>query len=113
MKFKTTQKAIRNNYNTIISIGYCNAQTLLNLENPIAYTCGVYGYNADIYDLGGGVAVVTGYRPFGNVKPEYDKVKDYEKRAQKIRYDNSIPWQEQREQLKQLINEFAKEVKQA
>ncbi len=113
MKYKTTQKAIRNNYNTIISLSYCAAQNLLNFENPTAYTCGVYGWNADIYDLGEGVAIVTGYRPFGNVKPNYDKVKEYEDRAEKIRYNNSLTWQEQKEQLKQLITEFVKEVKSA
>lgn len=113
MKYKTTQKAIRNNYNTIIKVYYCDAQTLLDLENPTAYTCGVYGWNADIYDLGGGVAIVTGYRPFGNVKPAYDKVKEYEDRAKKIRYNYNLTWQEQKAQLQQLINEFVKEVKSA
>lgn len=110
MKYKTTQKAIRNSYNTIISIGYCNAQNLLNLENPTAYTCGVYGWNADIYDLGGGVAIVTGYRPFGNVKPQYDKVKEYEDKAEKIRYARGTDYKTQKEQLQQLISEFVKEI---
>lgn len=115
MKYKTTQKAIRNGYHTIIKIGYCAAQNLLNLENPIAYTSGANGWNADIYDLGGGVAIVTGYNPFGNVVPSYDKIKEYEDKAEKIRYEYSLPWkwQEQGEQLKQLINEFVKEVKSA
>lgn len=113
MKYKTTQKAIRNGYQTIIKIGYCAAQNLLNFENPIAYTSGVNGWNADIYDIGGGVAIVTGYNPFGNVSPPYDKIKEYENRGEKIRYNNSLTWQEQREQLQRLIIEFVKEVKSA
>lgn len=113
MKYKTTQKAIRNGYNTIINLSYCATQNLLNLENPIAYTSGTYGWNADIYDLGGSVAIVTGYRPFGNVKPTYNKIKEYEDKAEKIRYNRDLTGQEQKEQLKQLINEFVKEVKNA
>lgn len=111
MKYKTTQKAICNGYNTIISLSYCAAQNLLDLENPIAYTSGIYGWNADIYDLGGSVAIVTGYKPFGNVKPAYDKVKEYEDKAEKIRYNRDLTYQEQKVQLQQLINEFVKEVK--
>ena len=38
MKFKTTQKAIKTNYNTIICISYCGLQNLLNYESPVAYT---------------------------------------------------------------------------
>lgn len=110
MKHKTTQKAIRANYNTIIKIGYCDVQTLLNFKNSTAYTCGVYGWNADIYDVGGGVAVVTGYRPFGNVKPDYNKVRDYEDRAKKIRYNHNLTWQEQKAQIENLLNEFIKEI---
>lgn len=113
MKYKTTQKAIRNNYNTIINLGYCAAQNLLNFENPIAYTSGVNGWNADIYNLGGGVAIITGYRPFGNVNPDYDKVKEYEGKAEKIRYNYNISYQEQKEQLQQLLSEFVKEVTKA
>ena len=42
MKYKTTTKAIKNNYseNEIISIGYCGAYHLLKNHSPIAYTCG-------------------------------------------------------------------------
>lgn len=64
MKFKTTQKAIRANYNKIICVPYCGLQTLLNYENPVAYTIRHEGWAADIYDMGGGVAIVTGYAPF-------------------------------------------------
>ena len=38
MKFKTTQKAIRANYPTVISVPYCGLQNLLNYESPVAYT---------------------------------------------------------------------------
>ena len=110
MKFKTTQKAIREGYHTIICIGYCNLQTVLSYENPIAYTSRREGWAADIYDMGGGVAIVTGYAPFGNVRPGYDICCKYEKQAEKIRYNYDIPYDRQRDMLKSLAKEFVKEV---
>lgn len=54
MKFKTTQKEIRANYNKIICVPYCGLQTLLSYESPVAYTVRREGWAADIYDMGGG-----------------------------------------------------------
>lgn len=69
MKFKTTQKAIKANYNTIICVPYCGLQTLLNYESPVAYTVRREGWAADIYDMCGGVAIVTGYAPIRKYSP--------------------------------------------
>lgn len=110
MKFKTTQKEIRENYNKIICVPYCGLQTLLNYESPIAYTVRREGWAADIYDMGGGVAIVTGYTPFGNIRPSYELRERYETDAEKIRYNYSLAWKEQREQLKQLARAFIVEV---
>lgn len=110
MKFKTTQKAIKTNYNTIICIPYCGLQNLLNYESPVAYTVRREGWAADIYDMGGGVAIVTGYAPFGNIRPFYELRERYETDAEKIRYNYSLAWEEQREQLKQLAKAFIEEV---
>lgn len=110
MKFKTTQKEIRENYNKIICVPYCGLQTLLNYESPVAYTVRREGWAADIYDMGGGVAIVTGYTPFGNIRPSYELRERYETDAEKIRYNYSLAWKEQREQLKQLARAFIVEV---
>lgn len=110
MKFKTTQKAIRANYNKIICVPYCGLQNLLNYESPVAYTARREGWAADIYDMGGGVAIVTGYAPFGNIRPCYEQVKAVEEQAEKIRYDYSLSYDQQRESLKSLAKEFVKEV---
>ena len=109
MKFKVTQKEIKANYNKIISVPYCSLQNLLNWESPVAYTSRREGWAADIYDMGGGVAIVTGYAPFGNVRPSYELRERYEKQAEKIRYDYSLSWAEQLGQLRQLAKEFIKE----
>jgi hypothetical protein len=110
MKFKTTQKAIRANYNKIICVPYCGLQNLLNYENPVAYTIRREGWAADIYDMGGGVAIVTGYAPFGNIRPSYELRERYEKQAEKIRYDYSLSYEQQRESLKSLVRDFIKGV---
>lgn len=110
MKFKTTQKAIKANYNTIICVSYCGFQNLLNYESPVAYTVRREGWAADIYDMSGGVAIVTGYAPFGNIRPFYELRERYETDAKKIRYNYSLAWEEQREQLKQLAKAFIEEV---
>ena len=110
MKFKTTQKAIRANYNKIICVPYCELQTLLNYENPVAYTVRREGWAADIYDMSGGVAIVTGYVPFGNIRPTCEQVKAAEEQAEKIRYDYSLSYEQQLESLKSLARDFIKGV---
>ena len=109
MKFRTTQKEIKANFDKIISVPYCSLQNLLNWESPVAYTTRREGWAAYIYDMGGGVAIVTGYAPFGNVRPAYELLKRYEKQAEKIRYDYSLSWAEQRAKLRQLAKEFIAE----
>lgn len=109
MKFRVTQKEIKANFSKIISVPYCSVQNLLNFESPFAYTARREGWAADIYDMGGGVAIVTGYAPFGNIRPSHELLERYEKQAEFIRYNYPLSWTEQREQLRQLANEFIKE----
>lgn len=108
MKTQITQKAIKENYSEIIKIGYADLSFLLSVNSPNYYTCGVYGWNADIYIIGG-VVIVTGYRTFGNIKPAYNIVKKYEQKAKKIRYSN-IDRKKQDIKITKLLNKFIEEV---
>ena len=108
MKFKTTQKAIKESYSKIVKVGYCNLQSLLNFKTPVAYTCGGDGWHADIYDING-VAIVTGYQPFGNIKADYDVCRKYEIKAEKLRYSNTN-FKKREKQLSKMINKFIEEV---
>ena len=112
MKFKTTQKAIKANYNTIICVPYCGLQNLLNYESPVAYTERREGWAADIYDMGGGVAIVTGYAPFGSVRPSYKLQERYEKQAEIIRdmHRYSTKLNDTRNMLRELQAAFIEEV---
>ena len=51
-----------------LCLGYCDYQDVFKYLDANAYTCGVYGWNADIYEVGGNFAIVTGYRPFGKCR---------------------------------------------
>jgi hypothetical protein len=71
MKIKATQKQIKENYSNILAIGYAEYYHLLDKYKAMYYTCGVYGWNADIFiDYKTDTAIVTGYRTFG------DRLKD-------------------------------------
>lgn len=109
MKYKTTKKAVNVGYDKKICVSYCRLQTLLAYEEPVSYTTRVEGWGADIYEFGN-IAIVTGYAPFGNVKPDYDVCHKYESLAEKIRYNYSLSYEEQKSQLASLIREFIAEV---
>ena len=82
MKCKVTMREVRKNYRTIIAIGYCEAQYLLQYETPFAYSAGVYGWDCDYYDIDG-VCISIGYRPIG--KPiDYEKLREAEAAAREI-----------------------------
>ena len=74
MKTKRTMRDIKSQYPTIIQVSYCDAQNILCMDDPAAYTAGVYGWNADVYPITSGIAICTGYRPFGNIKPDRETV---------------------------------------
>lgn len=111
MKFRTTQRAIKEGYTNIISVGYCNLQFLLNHECPVAYTTRREGWGADIYEITPNTCIVTGYAPFGNIEPNYDIQRKYDDMARAIVYRNYyVPLDEEKKELNALINEFIKEV---
>ena len=102
MKVKVNKKDIINSYNKIICVGYCDIQYLLRGQEPVYYTCGVYGWNADIYAIDG-VAICTGYRPFGSYKMDHKKVKKLEEKARQIFNDYSLEYKMQCKKVNKLL----------
>ena len=93
MKARVTAKQVRESYANIIQIGYCDAYYLLG-RDPHYYTAGVYGWNAVVFHIDQATAIVTGYRPFGNIRPPYELVRKYEQEAEacyKAREFDKIP----------------------
>lgn len=108
MKYRTTNKAVKEGYEKVYKIGYCKAQYLLTFESPVAYTAGVYGRNSDIYDFGS-LAISTGSRPTG-CKVDYEIVNRYEKQAQQINRDYSKTYEERKQETKKLLAAFIAEI---
>ena len=78
---QTTMREVKESFDNVIRVYYCDVQHLLRGRDRVAYTAGMYGWNADVYDVGNGVAIVTGYRPFGNIHPPLSLVDRYNSAA--------------------------------
>lgn len=104
MEFKTTQKNVKQSYDHVLCVGYCDLQHLLNHCPPAAYTTRREGWGADIYSFGN-IAIATGYAPFGDIKVSYDLCQKYEQKALKIR-DSIFDYDKIKEETNKLIADF-------
>jgi len=103
MKFKTTRKAVVEGSMNLVSVGYCDLDHLLMYHEPVAYTCGVYGWNFDVYKIDG-LTICTGYR--GMPGRTANKYWEYERAARAIYYDYNRPYEERRAEIEKLLKEF-------
>lgn len=110
IKTRVTKNQIKDGYKNIISVSYCELQTLLKYENPRYYTAGIYGWGADIYELDYDTVIVTGYAPFGNIEVKRETIKKYEKAAERMVYDYSKSYEDNKKKLDKLIEKFKNEV---
>lgn len=104
MKYKTTRKTIKERYDKIIEIGFCNAQYLLKYETPFAYSTRIEGWACDYYNIGG-VCVSTGYAPIGN-KIDYEILKGYEQRARDIILNINLDTETKKQKVNELLNKL-------
>lgn len=110
MKTKVTAKFVRESFPRIISVGYCGLSNLLSCMEPKWYTCGLYGWNADVYLIDLDTVIVTGYRPFGNFNGNPLSSK-YEKLAEKTNAECRFgDYDKRREALRNLITAYVREV---
>jgi len=101
MKLQTTKKQILQNFGTVISIGYCDAQYLTYYLSPFAYSSGVYGWACDYYQIGN-KCLSTGYSPIGQ-KIDYKLLRQAETKAQKIVNDSKIKYETKNKKLNTLL----------
>ena len=108
-KAKVTRKWIKDNF-TCINVGYCNLQHLLHYQNKDYFTCGVYGWNFDIYTFGD-YAITTGYRGMiNNVTKDYTAlIYEYERKAREIEEDWNYKG-DKRQAVNKLLKEFLSKV---
>lgn len=100
MKTRTTRTQMYNYWgkDNIVCLGYCEIQFIAPYLCETNYTCGVYGWNANIYDCES-FAICTGYRPFGTYNK---KLSDYCERWNKIFKDT--PYGKKKSKVKRFVN---------
>ena len=105
MKYKTNAKAIREGALNPRSAGYCDLSCLLTNHSPVAYTCGVYGWNFDVYEVYG-LTICTGYR--GMVGKRLEGISEAENKAEKIyeNYDKNISWEDKCKAVEEVLKAF-------
>lgn len=101
MKYKTTRKAVVAGSPCLVSVGYCDLQTLLRYHSPIAYTSGVYGWNFDVYEIHG-LTICTGYR--GMPGRRANNIRKYEQAARDAL--ERLDWKEAEQEIERLLTEF-------
>ena len=65
-KYRTTDREQRDSNSIVLGFGYCEIQNITRFLSPNAYTCGVYGWRADFYEMDG-YTISTGYRPLNYI----------------------------------------------
>ena len=103
MKFKTTRRAVVEGSARLVSAGYCDLSTLLRNHAPVAYTCGVYGWNFDVYEVYG-LTICTGYRNMPGARAR--GIREYESAARAIMGDPNRTWAEKDAHVEELLREF-------
>lgn len=108
MKRKITRKELKKYYPVQIKVGYSYLQTMLVYKEPDYFISSVYGWDCDVYIIDE-VAIVTGYRPFGNVQTTYYECREFDDRA--LRIIQSFPdYSTQKVMLNHLCSKFVLEM---
>lgn len=116
-KIKTTRKWVNANF-YCCSVGYCDLQNLLRYQSASYYTCGVYGWNMDVYTFGD-YAITAGYRGMiDNVAKDYHSlIREYDDKAREVlnrkrnemtSFDNF--YNQQKKEVNNLLKEFLQKV---
>lgn len=108
MKIRTTRKEVLQSFEKVYRISQELGNEISRYINPDYYTCGVYGWNSDIYKVNYSFALVYGYRPFGKEYPR-EKQQELLKKLDKLesRYNKgSIKFNTMMKKGREIINEF-------
>lgn len=114
-KFRTNRAELTYNNRIIVGIGYCDIQNIERFLRPNAYTCGVYGWNSDIYEFES-FAISTGYRPIRYVYSKdkklqaesdllYKYLRDLDSRIEQKKIKLPTDWSKASRKVYKLIND--------
>ena len=109
MSNELKEKYVRAMDGNKIALGYCEAYYLLRNACKLGYTCGVYGWNMDVYLCGDNV-ITTGYRRMIGKRPNTKVTEKYEKMACEIAENWSIPYDESEKKITELRNQWLSEI---
>ena len=107
MKSRIAAKDLRSMFKgKAITLGTQEPYYLLRYHNPDWYTCGVYGWNFDAYDIDG-VLIMWGDRGTFGKLADYDRIRFYEDKAKEI--CNELYKTQTQEQVIQRLNGLIKD----
>ena len=106
-KIKVTKKQITENFYNIYKCGYCD---FIPTADADFYTCGVYGWNADVYKINYNTVIVTGYRPFGKKRLSSNFLDRFKKGKEEIAASTS-DWKRRMQMENDLIEKLLEEEK--
>jgi hypothetical protein len=109
MAIKMSSRQVIDTFPFTIKIGYCDLYYPLVYQRKVGYTCGVYGWNSDIYFIGD-TAISTGYRPFGK-KVSRGLISHYNEAAREIYDDRNIEFTKKVERLNAVLKDFVGDAK--
>lgn len=110
-KLRVTRKEMRGN-NYIFSVGYCEMYNLLQFNQPVTYSAGIYGWDCDYYTVDG-VVISTGYRPIKsrNMKNNDKLIKEYEEKTRKISNSITMTWEQKKTKVNKLLSKLISKLK--
>lgn len=110
MEIRITKKEARENFTNLYAVRYGGLQNLLRDEVKMAYSCGVYGWSCDYFQLTGkngqNLTISTGYSPVGKIIP----ISITEKYDQKVIEICRTSSKNKAQKIKRLINKFITEI---
>lgn len=110
MSRRVYKKHVRAAYPIVAYCGYCSLQYTLYFAPQFGHTERAEGWGCDVYEIAPGIALSTGYAPFGNRCLPLTITERYEKKAQQILEENSWSYIA-KEKLEVLLNELAAEIR--
>lgn len=110
MEFVTTKRAVMQHFDITAEVPFGHFQYLLNYQKPEARTEGIYGVNAYIYNFDD-IAIVTGNRPYGNYKMDWNLINEYEDKAKAISKNHDLSFEEKEKQTNALLNQVIEFIK--
>lgn len=110
MKTKVSKKEIKDNYNYIITISYCDGQYLLSGLQDRYYSTRAEGWACDYYEIDNNTIVSTGYAPIDTKYRDYKLTRKYDDKAREIYHNYDLKYDTRLKKIARLRDKFVKEL---